>query len=153
MGKKGVFLHEFVNQNIDWYSSHYLPLYVIFICFTGLVWSLYSVSFGHNCNITPNIAFTTRWDVIRVRQQSPLVVKLMVYKTNKKTISLRYQYYQFMMTKLTFYWFLTRLGVDCANIQFESSHQCSTTQKIFGVNHLMGWFRETNIAKLNTLIL
>lgn len=62
-----------------------LPLYFIFICFIRLVWSLYSVSFGHNCNVTLHVAFTSRWDVVRIRQQSPLVVKLMIWKTNKHT--------------------------------------------------------------------
>lgn len=53
-----------------------LPLYVIVLRLIGLVWSLYSVTFSYNCNITLNIAFTSSCDVIRVRQQSPFVVKL-----------------------------------------------------------------------------
>lgn len=61
----------------------YLPIYVIFFRFICLVWSFYSVPFSHNCNITFNVALTASCDVIRVRQESPFVVKLMIYKSRE----------------------------------------------------------------------
>lgn len=132
-----------------WWSIYRVPLYVVFVRFISLVWSLYSVSFGHDRNVTLNVAFTPRRDVIGVGQQSPLVVKLMIYKTNKKTISLKTSITDSSnQIRSCFDWFFTGLGVDGANVQFERSNQCSTAQKIFGVNHLMGWDRETNSEKL-----
>ena len=62
----------------------YPPLYVILIRLVGLVRSLYRVSFGHNCDVTLHVAFTTRCDVVRVGQQSPFVVKLMFCKRKQK---------------------------------------------------------------------
>lgn len=125
-----------------------VPLYVVFVCFVSLVWSLYSVSFGHDCNVALNVAFTSCWDVIGVGQQSPLVVKLMICKTNKKTISLKTSITDSSnQIRSCFDWFFTGLGVDGANVQFERSNQRSTAQKIFGVNYLMGWDRETNSEK------
>lgn len=108
------------------------------------MWSLYRVSFGHDCNVTLNVAFTSGRDVVGVGQQSPLVVKLMIYKTNKKTLSLKTSLTDSSnLIRSCFDCFFTGLGVDGANVQFERSNQCSAAQKIFGVNYLMGRDRET----------
>lgn len=54
------------------------PLYVVLIGLVGLVRGLDVVAFPHHGDVTLYVAFTSRCYVGRIRQDGPLVVKLML---------------------------------------------------------------------------
>lgn len=57
-----------------------LPLYVIIISLVGFVWGLDIVTLPDHGDVTLDITFTPGGDVIRVRQDGPLMIKLVFWE-------------------------------------------------------------------------
>lgn len=59
-------------------SKDPLPFYVILIGLVGLVWRLDSVALSNHGDVTLDVTFTPGGDVIRVGQDGPLMIKLVL---------------------------------------------------------------------------
>lgn len=55
-----------------------LPFYVVIISLVGFVWGLDVVTFPHHGNVALDVTLTPCGDVIRVRQDGPLVIELVL---------------------------------------------------------------------------
>lgn len=62
------------------YSKDPLPFYVILVGLVGLVWGLDIVALPNHGDVTLDITFTPGGDVIRVRQDGPLMIKLVLWE-------------------------------------------------------------------------
>lgn len=56
-----------------------IPFYVVLIRLIGFVWGFDVVSLPNDSNIAFDISFATRCDVIWIREDGPLVVKLVFW--------------------------------------------------------------------------
>lgn len=57
-----------------------LPLYIIIVSLVGFVWGLDIVTLPDHGDVTLDITFTPSGDVIRVRQDGPLMIKLVLWE-------------------------------------------------------------------------
>lgn len=64
-------------------SKDQLPFYVILIGLVGLVWGLDIVALPNHGDVTLDITFTPGGDVIRVGQDGPLMIKLVLWERHQ----------------------------------------------------------------------
>lgn len=57
-----------------------LPFYVVIISLVGFVWGLDIVTLPHHGNVALDVTFAPCGDVIRVRQDGPLVIELVLWE-------------------------------------------------------------------------
>lgn len=96
------------------------------------MWGLDIVTLPDHGDVTLDVTFTPGGDVIRVGQDGPLVIKLVLWERRQ---SIRPTLGTGMVVKCEPQ-LLTRLGVNGSNIHLEVSDQSPTPKKIFRMNHL-----------------